>query len=292
MRASVYQKHGTANNKAEITISRVDTEEIVPGAEIYVGIGGWDYDPWRGSFYPEGLPKAKQLEHAASRLTAIEINATHYRLQKPELFRRWAQAVPDDFKFAIKASRFCTNRKILAEGAEGIANFCAQGLTELGPKLGPILWQFMPHKRFEPEDFGGFLNLLPREQNGVELKHALEVRHESFKDPRFVAMARDVGAAIVFADSDDFPEIADVTADFTYARLQRCREDQPSGYNDNDLAHWTTVAKAWAAGESPAEFSYVAPDMAAVEPRQTYVFFIAGAKVRAPAAAEALLKRL
>lgn len=261
-------------------------------AATYVGIGGWDYDPWRGSFYPVGLPKAKQLEHAAGRLTAIEINATHYKLQRPELFRRWADAVPDGFKFAVKASRFCTNRKLLADGAEAVANFCAQGLTELGTKLGPILWQFMPHKQFEPDDFGGFLKLLPRNQDGLELRHALEVRHESFKDPRFIAMARDAGAAIVFADSDVYPQIADVTADFVYARLQRCREDQATGYNQESLERWSSVAREWAAGGRPGGLDYVTADPAPVRPRETYLFFIAGAKIRAPAAAEALLARL
>src|SRR5438094_6789644 len=169
----------------------------MPSAAIHVGIGGWDYDPWRGTFYPQELAKAKQLEFAGTRLTAIEINATHYKLQKPELFRRWADMVPEGFKFAIKASRFSTNRRVLADGGEAIAKFCAQGFTELGTKLGPILWQFMPHKRFEPDDFAAFLKLLPASQDGVSLQHALEVRHGSFKDPRFVSMARETGAAMV-----------------------------------------------------------------------------------------------
>ena len=264
---------------------------MLPGP-IYVGIGGWDYDPWRGTFYPEGLPKTKQLEHAAGRLTAIEINATHYRLQRPELFQRWAAAVPDGFKFAIKASRFCTNRRILSDGAEGIAAFCAQGITEMGDKLGPILWQFMPHKQFEPDDFAGFLALLPDKQDGIVLRHALEVRHDSFKDPRFVTMAREAGAAIVFADSDTHPEIADITADFVYARLQRCRDETPTGYDDAALRRWCKLARGWSSGERPPGLDYVTNEPVPPRPRETYIFFIAGAKVRAPAAAQALIAQL
>lgn len=261
-------------------------------APIHVGIGGWDFEPWRGTFYPEGLPKAKQLEYVGTHLTATEINATHYKLQKPELFRKWADSVPEGFTFAVKASRFCTNRKILAEGAEAIARFCAQGLTELGAKLGPILWQFTPYKPFEPDDFGQFLNLLPRQQDGLTVRHALEVRHDSFKDPRFIAMARDAGAAIVCADSNDYPQIADLTADFVYARLQRCREDVATGYDDAALDRWRDVARSWASGGRPEGLEYVTPETAPVQPRETHIFFIAGAKVRAPAAAQALIDRL
>lgn len=264
----------------------------MPSAAIHVGVGGWDYDPWRETFYPAGLPKAKQLEYAGTRLTAIEINATHYRLQKPELFRRWAAAVPEGFKFAVKASRFCTNRAVLAEAGEAIGKFCAQGLAELGPKLGPILWQFMPYKKFDPDDFAAFLKLLPREQDGVALQHALEVRHASFKDPRFIAMAREAGAAVVCADSDDYLQIADLTADFVYARLQCCRAEVTTGYDENGLDRWTAVAKGWAAGEQPQGLEYVHSEVAPTRPRETFVFFIAGAKERAPAAAQALIARL
>lgn len=264
-----------------------------PGSgAIHVGVGGWDFDPWRGTFYPPGLAKAKQLEHASRRLTAIEINATHYKLQKPELFKRWADSAPDGFRFAVKASRFCTNRRVLAEGEEAIARFCAQGLTELGAKLGPILWQFMGTKRFEPEDFGAFLEMLPESQDGVTLRHAIEPRHDSFKDPAFIVMARKANVAVVFADSDDYPQIADVTADFTYARLQRSRQEEPAGYDPAALDRWAAIAREWASGQSPDGLAYVVPEPAPVQPRDTFVFVIAGAKVRAPAAAEALIARL
>ena len=260
-------------------------------APIYVGIGGWDYEPWRETFYPPKLPKAKQLEYAAAHVTAIEINATYYKLQKPELFAKWAKAVPDGFKFAVKGSRFCSNRKVLGEGGEGIEKFFGQGLVELGDKLGPILWQFMGTKKFDPEDFGAFLKLLPAMQDGVPLRHAIEVRHESFRDPAFVAMARAAGVAIVYGDSDDFPCIADISAGFVYARLMCARENVVTGYDESGLDRWAEVAKGWARGESPPGLPYTA-QAAPGEPRETYVFFISGAKERNPAAAQALIERL
>jgi uncharacterized protein YecE (DUF72 family) len=263
----------------------------MPEAPIRVGIGGWDYDPWRGTFYPDGLPKAKQLEYAASRLTAIEINATYYKLQKPELFAGWAKAVPDGFKFAIKGSRFCSNRRVLGEGGEGMERFCGQGFTELGDKLGPILWQFMATKKFDPDDFRAFLALLPKSQAGVPLRHAVEVRHESFRDSAFVAMARAAGVAIVFGDSADYPCVADLSGDFAYSRLQCTREEEPLGYRAEELDRWADIARGWAAGESPAGLPYNA-EPPPPRPRETYVFFIAGAKVRAPQAAMALIERL
>jgi uncharacterized protein YecE (DUF72 family) len=243
-------------------------------SRIRVGIGGWDFDPWRDNFYPKGLAKAKQLGFAADKLTAIEINATYYRSQKPATFANWAKAVPDCFQFAVKASRFATNRKVLTDGAESIERFLAQGITELGDRLGPILWQFMATKKFDASEFAGFLNLLPKQQDGVPLRHALEVRHESFRDPAFFKLATDANAAIVFADSDQFPEIDEPTADFTYARLQRCAENCPTGYDEKSLDRWAEQAKAWQ------------------KRGDVFVFFISGAKVRAPAAALALQERL
>ena len=258
---------------------------------IRVGVGGWDSEPWRDSFYPPKLPKSKQLGHMAGRLTAVEINATYYKLQKPELFERWAKAVPDGFRFAIKGSRFCSNRKVLGEAGEAVGRFCGQGLAELGEKLGPILWQFMATKKFEAEDFRAFLALLPRKVAGVALRHVVEPRHESFRDPAFVAMARAAGVGIAFADSDEFPCIADVSGDLVYARLQRSRAEVPAGYPPAALDRWAEVAKGWARGESPDGFPYVAR---APKPRarEVYVFFISGAKERNPAAAEALIGRL
>lgn len=266
--------------------------QLVSGGAIRVGIGGWTYEPWRGVFYPADLPKARELEYAVNHVTAIEINATYYGSQKPASFERWGKAAPPGFVFTVKASRFCTNRKVLAEGAESIARFCSQGITELGDKLGPILWQFAGTKRFDPDDFGAFLKLLPAEQDGVALRHALEVRHESFRDPRFVALAREAGAAIVFADSATYPQIADVTADFVYARLQQAREEEPTGYDAGELDHWTDLAKAWAAGEAPAVLAYADAETPPKKARDVFMFMINGAKVRAPAAAQAVIERL
>lgn len=261
------------------------------GGTIRVGVGGWDFDPWRGTFYPEGLPKTRQLEHMAGRLTAIEINATYYKLQKPELFERWAKAVPDGFQFALKASRFCTNRRVLGEAGEAIERFCGQGLVELGDRLGPILWQFMGTKQFDAQDFSAFLKLLPKAQDGVPLRHAVEPRHDSFRCPEFVAMAREAGVAIVFAEDDTYPCIADMSGDFVYARLQSSREEEPLGYSNEALDRWATAAKAWARGENPSGIECVS-DAPAPGPRDTYIFFISGAKVRNPLAAEALIGRL
>ena len=259
---------------------------------IHVGVGGWDFDPWRGTFYPPGLARTKQLEHLATRLTATEINATFYKLQTPALFERWGKMVPDGFRFAVKASRFCTNRKNLGEAGEAIGKFCAQGLTELGDKLGPILWQLAPTKRFDADELGAFLMLLPASRDGIALRHALEVRHESFKCREFVAMMRAAGVAIVFADHDNYPSIADLSADFVYARLQRAREVEPLGYGSEALDRWAEAARGWAAGKSPPGLEHVSDAPAEVKARDVFVFFISGAKVRNPAAAETLVARL
>ncbi|UVO52591.1 DUF72 domain-containing protein [Sphingomonas sp. SUN039] len=241
---------------------------------IRVGIGGWDFDEWRGTFYPAGLAKARQLSFAAERLTSIEINATYYGSQKPATFASWAKTVPDGFRFAVKASRFATNRKILADGAESVQRFLTQGITELGDRLGPILWQFMATKKFDADDFAGFLALLPPTQDGLPLRHALEVRHESFRDSAFYALARAANAAIVFADDDTFPCIDEGTADFSYARLQHAQADCPTGYDDAALDHWSARARDWATRGD------------------VFAYFISGAKVRNPAAAQAMIAKL
>ena len=259
---------------------------------IHIGIGGWSYEPWRGVFYPADLPKARELDYAVSHVTAIEINSTYYGRQKPESFARWAKAAPPGFVFTVKASRFCTNRKLLAEAEESIGRFCTQGIVELGDKLGPILWQFAATKRFEPDDFAAFLKMLPATQDGVPLRHALEVRHESFRDPRFIALAREAGAAIVVADHAEYPNIADLTAGFVYARLQQAREEEPTGYSPAEIARWSEVAQGWACGEAPKGLSYVADPVTPKSPREVFLFMINGAKIRAPAAAQALIARL
>jgi uncharacterized protein YecE (DUF72 family) len=245
-------------------------------AAIRIGIGGWTYKPWRGTFYPKGLRQADELGYAANRLGAIEINGTYYRLQKPESFAKWRDAAPEGFRFTIKASRFCTNRRNLREAGESVERFLGQGLTELGDKLGPLFWQFMPTKKFDGEEFAGFLEMLPAQWEGVPLRHALEVRHESFACPEFVALARKHKAAIITAHSENYPELDEQTADFAYARLLRAREDIPTGYPEDELDRWAETARGWNGGGQ----------------REVYLFFINGAKVRAPAAAEALIAKL
>lgn len=258
---------------------------------IHIGVGGWDFDPWRGTFYPEGLPKTKQLEYAAGQLTATEVNATYYKLQSPALFERWGKAVPDGFKFAVKASRYCTNRKNLGDAAESIGRFCAQGFTELGDRLGPILWQLANSKKFDPDEMRAFLTLLPMRQDGVPLRHAIEPRHESFKDKAFVAMARAANVAIVIAEHETYPQIADLGPDFVYARLQRTREEEPIGYSAGELDRWADVIGQWTSGKSPSGLDYVSDAPAAVQPRDVFAFVISGAKVRNPLAARALIER-
>ena len=242
---------------------------------VRIGIGGWTYEPWRGVFYPDGLVQRRELEYAAQHLTAIEINATFYGRQKPASWRKWAEAVPEGFQFTVKASRYLTARKVLAEGADSIEKFLNQGFTELGDKLGPILWQFAPTKHFERDDFARFLDLIPDSQDGVALRHALEIRHESFEDPTFFELARTRNMAVVFADSDEYPCIDEATADFSYARLQRTEESVETGYDDKALDAWADRARGWSKGG-----------------RDAYVFFIAGAKVRNPTAARMLIKRM
>ncbi|KRB82971.1 hypothetical protein ASE00_13350 [Sphingomonas sp. Root710] len=258
----------------------------------YVGVGGWTYEPWRDNFYPKGLAQARELQYASQHLTAIEINGTYYGTQKRESWIKWAETVPEGFVFSAKASRFCTNRKILAESGDSIGKFLNQGIAELGPKLGPILWQFMPTKRFEPADFAAFLKLLPHAQEGVALRHALEVRHDSFVCAEFVALARDHGCAIVFADHAEYPAIADITAPFVYARLQQSRSEEPTGYAAADLDRWAGVARSWIAGKAPQGLPYADGASPQASGRDAFIFFISGAKERNPAAAQMLIQRL
>ena len=259
---------------------------------IHIGVGGWTYEPWRDNFYPKGWAQARELEYASRHLSAIEINGTYYGTQKRESWIKWSETVPDGFVFTVKASRYCTNRRILAEGAESIAKFLNQGIAELGRKLGPILWQFAATKQFDAADFGAFLKLLPEEQEGVALRHALEVRHRSFISPQFVDLARAHGCAIVFADHAEYPAIADLTAPFVYARLQQTRAEVPTGYDDGELDRWADCARGWAAGRAPEDLPYAANPVPAQTARDVFVFVIGGAKERNPAAAQALMARV
>ena len=210
-------------------------------ARIRVGIGGWVYEPWQETFYPQKLAKTKQLEYASRQLGAIEINATFYRTQSASTFRKWADETPDDFVFSLKANRFSVSRKDLAEGVGSSEKFFASGLTELGAKLGPILWQLAATKKFDAGEIEAFCAALPRERDGVRLRHVLEVRHASFVVPELVAIARRHGVAICLALSDDYPLIADPTADFCYLRLQTTRADVETGYDAATVATWALV---------------------------------------------------
>jgi uncharacterized protein YecE (DUF72 family) len=259
---------------------------------IRVGIGGWTFAPWRGTFYPAGLAQARELQFASRAVTAIEINGTFYGTQRRESFARWRDETPEDFMFSVKGPRFVTYRRVLNEAGPSIERFLASGVLELKHKLGPILWQFAPTKKFDAADMAAFLHALPKESAGVKLRHAVEVRHESFCVPEFVTLAREAGAAIVYADSDKHPAIADLTADFVYARLQRSAEDVPTGYRPAELEAWATRAKRWAEGGEPADLPRVTTGEAPHRPRDVFLFLISGAKVRAPAAAQALLQVL
>ncbi len=257
---------------------------------IRIGIGGWTFPPWRDNFYPAGLPPARELAYAAERLTAIEINATYYRLQSAASFAKWRDCTPEGFVFAVKGSKYVTNRRVLAEAGESLQRFMSSGLIELGDKLGPLVWQFATTKAFDAEDFGAFLRLLPRELGGRALRHAVEVRHPSFVSEAFVELARAHRVACVFADSDKYPSFADLSADFVYARLMKTVADEPTGYAPDRIAFWADAAARWSAGDDLAELPHAGPAAAAPLPRDVYAFFISGAKERAPAAAMATIE--
>jgi uncharacterized protein YecE (DUF72 family) len=260
--------------------------------EIRIGVGGWTFPPWRGVFYPDDLAQKNELAYASRHLTAIEINATYYGSQKKESWRKWAGETPDDFVFTINGSRFATNRRELASAGESIERFFGQGLLELGDKLGPVLWQFAPTKKFDETDFGGFLDLLPRSIEGRPIRHCVEVRNASFRTPAFAALLRRAGIAVVFADHGTYPALSDVTGDFVYARLQTGSDDIPTAYGDNALDAWADRLKAWAEGGRPEDLPAADPDHVAGEAaRDVFAFIIHEGKVRAPAGAMALMER-
>ncbi|SSC73439.1 unnamed protein product [Ciceribacter sp. T2.26MG-112.2] len=256
---------------------------------IRTGIGGWTFDPWEGTFYPDTLAKKRQLEFASRELTTIEVNGTYYSSQKPATFAKWASEVPENFVFSLKASRFCTNRKVLAEAGPSVEKFLTQGITELGAHLGPILWQFMGTKKFEPDDFEAFLALLPKSQDGIALRHVVEPRHASFQVPEFVALLAKYGVAAVCADHHDYPMFADPTADFVYARLQKGADDIPTCYPPKDIDAWAGRLKTYARGGTPDDLPVIAPDRTAEKaPRDVFAFFISGGKINAPNGARLL----
>lgn len=259
---------------------------------IRVGIGGWSFEPWDETFYPAGLPKSRQMEYMSRKMTAVEVNATYYSSFKPETFAKWREASPDGFMFSLKAHRFSTVRKTRDDMKKSIDLFLGQGITALKDKLGPINWQFAPTKKFDPKDVEGFLKLLPKKIDGRAIRHALEVRHDSFRTPDFVALAREHGAAIVVAGDSDYPQIADVTAPFVYARIMGTSEDEKLGYSRKALDAWIERARLWAAGKSPKDLDTVTPQKTAKAGPDVFLYVISGFKERNPAAAMAMIEKL
>lgn len=242
---------------------------------IRTGIGGWTYPDWRnGNFYPEGLVRKRELEWASRQLGAIEINGTYHSLQKPDSFRKWREATPEGFVFAVKGSSYISNRKVLADTGEAMKKFYAQGLDELGDKLGPILWQLMATKRFEADDLAAFFDLLPRELNGLPLRYAIEAGHESFDCPEFLGIARQANVAVVYLEQEGRARIAERTADFAYLRCKNLVSREPAGYPPEDIERIGKLCREWG------------------EQGEVFAFMINGAKERAPAAAMALAGKL
>lgn len=261
-------------------------------SRIRAGTGGWTYAPWRSNFYPAGLVQRRELEYASRHVTAIEINGTFYGAQKPASYAAWRAQTPDGFRFSLKAPRYATERKELAGAGKTIRDFVFGGLAELGDRLGPINWQLPERKRFDRDDLAAFFSLLPRELDGAPLRHVIEVRDASFADPDYVALAREHDVATVFTDSPEYPSFADVTGDFVYARLRCCESAIPTGYSPQALDAWAERAREWARGGEPADLPRVAGAKPAAGERDVFIYFINGAKERAPAAAMALLDRL
>ncbi|ABS64712.1 protein of unknown function DUF72 [Parvibaculum lavamentivorans DS-1] len=289
---------------------------MAKGGKIRIGISGWTYAPWRGAFYPEGLAHKRELNYAAERFSSIEINGTFYRLQRPESFTRWAENTPDDFVFAVKAPRYITHMRRLKNIEKPVANFLASGVLKLGPKLGPILWQFPARMKFDPGTFEAFLALLPRNTEDAAalarhhdrrlkgrnwtktdakrpLRHAVEVRSDSFCTPEFIKLLRRYKVALVCADTVEWPRLMDITSDFVYCRLHGSEELYASGYGDKDLRNWARRVKAWARGSEPADATRV---VKASKPRKTgrdvFVYFDNDMKVRAPVDAASLANRV
>jgi len=244
---------------------------------IRVGVGGWTYEPWRDNFFPKGLPHSQELHYASRQLTAIEVNGTYYSTFRPATFARWRDETPDGFVFSLKANRFATTRKVLATAGESIERFVGSGIAQLGDKLGPLVWQFMPTQRFDPADFEAFLALLPQTVDGRPLRHVLDVRHESFLSPEYLPLARRYGCTTVHTDSDKFPAIADAHSELAYIRPMRSEPDRPTGYPPGLLGQWAQGARAWV-GTGPA--------------KEAFIFLINGAKERAPAAATELIRQI
>lgn len=279
---------------ADVPSGNAKSKALPAATRVRVGVGGWNFAPWRNNFYPAGLTQQRELEFASRQLTAIEVNSTYYAAQKPATYANWCKQTPDGFRFSLKAPRYATAARQLANSGKSINAFVSGGLAELGDRLGPISWQFMPTRRFDADDLAAFLDLLPRELEGNPLQHVLEVRHDSFMCADYVALARKHRVATVFTDSTDYPSFADVTGDFIYARLMRSEASIAAGYANSALDAWTARAVTWASGGDPDDLPRVntASKSTRQTPRDVYIYFIGAAKERNPAAAMSLIKRL
>ncbi|RDZ29637.1 DUF72 domain-containing protein [Lysobacter silvisoli] len=288
------KKNAPAGDLFSAPAAHDERERGVPPVQgIRVGIGGWTYAPWRDNFYPAGLVQRRELEYASRQLSSIEINGTFYSAQKPATYAKWAAETPESFVFSLKAPGRITQSGALARSGKAAQAFIDGGLAEFGTRLGPILWQLAPSRVFDADDVAAFLDALPRALEGRPLKHVLEVRHDSFRDPAYVRLARERGIVTVFTDSGEYPSLADLTGDFVYARLMRSRADVATGYSDDELDQWTQRAQQWAQGGDPAELPHAGTaGEAAKLRREVYLYFISAAKARNPAAAMALLQRL
>jgi len=241
---------------------------------IRVGVGGWTFEPWDETFYPSGLSKAKQLQHMSHTLTAVEVNGTYYSSFKPDTFAKWRDETPDGFVFSLKAHRFSTVRKTKEDMKTSTGLFLDQGITQLKDKLGPINWQFPGNRKFDREHFANFLSVLPKEKDGVELRHALEVRGTGYDDPAFFELLDKHGATVVYAEDDEFPKLAQLGSDFVVARLMQSQANEKAGYSKKEIDRFAKMATDWS------------------KKRDVFVFFISGAKENNPAAAMALQQKL
>jgi uncharacterized protein YecE (DUF72 family) len=284
-------------------------------ADVRIGISGWTYKPWRGQFYPEGLPHKKELAYAASIFRSIEINGTFYSMQRCESFAQWADVTPDDFVFAVKGPRYLTHMLKLNNAEAPLGNFFASGPLRMGAKLGPILWQFPPNFRFNPEKLETFFKLLPRDTDQAaacgrrhdhrlkgrawlksdrrrRIRHAMEIRHESFRDPAFVDLLRKHDIALVCADTVEWPLLMDITSDFIYVRLHGSTELYKSAYGRAAIKRWAARVKAWRDGKPMTDGHFVSPKQPKPRPRDVFFYFDNTDKLQAPKDALALMKQL
>ncbi|MBN9083315.1 MAG: hypothetical protein BGP04_03825 [Rhizobiales bacterium 62-17] len=262
-------------------------------ANIRIGVGGWTFEPWRGTFYPDGLTQKRELEYASRHLTSIEINGTYYGSQKRDSFIKWHNETPEGFIFSMKGTRFSTNRRVLAEAGDSVARFLGSGVAELKSRLGPVNWQFHPSKKFDAADMGAFLALLPKTIEDQPLRHVIEVRNDSFSTPDFIELARQHGVAVVCAAGNSYLQIADRTADFVYARITITDEKVKGGFTAATIEKWAEAARAWAAGDIPKGMTPIAPlPKTKTPPTDVFIYIIGGHKERNPAAAQALIEKL